>query len=384
MSQIPAVSTQAQFLLSLSALTGVAPAQSPLIALVDWKDGRVADGVGPASAVDEPDLERFWIGQGLRRAQIRIEDRARLFDEEGGSDQNYQTSIVDLELDESSASSLDHRLFVLTGWTPKSGAPARLQVLRIIDPSQPEEIEHVDFDATSPDGSSYDIKDIALIEDEQLVVAVGSKSSPDNRMVLQLYRYAPGAANLEGELPLVAEILRAPIPLQNCGDLGPRVLALPRAVHLHQIDGQWFAFVIGATTAPQKPGPGGVTVCRIDPAAAAPDPVLTWYTSTTHVFDPVYETFCGSLEPCYQEALSQEFTVTLQDVGVNHLDIVELPGSPATHLAYLAGNAFSQILELDVSNFASTGFGPPTRIPIFVLLDLAGLSGHRGYVGSEI
>jgi hypothetical protein len=208
LQRLPPVCLTAVFV--VGAAQGLASAQSPLTALVDWKDGRVADGVGPADATADALAKRFWIGQGLRRAQIRIGDRERLFDEElEAPDQNYQTSILDMELDESSASAADHRLFVLTGWNSKSGQSARLQVLSVEFPEALEEVAHVEFGGLAPEGPFYDMCEVALIEEEQLVVIVGSLSPLDNRMVLQLYSYAPGAASLEGELPLVSEVLQA-------------------------------------------------------------------------------------------------------------------------------------------------------------------------------
>jgi hypothetical protein len=101
---------------------------SALQDVINWEDGLLADGAGPYNATVNPGSLRFWIGHGLRRAQINIGSRQRLFDEEAGDDQDYPSAIRDLELDESSSDEADHRLFVLTGLRLKADpTDARIQ-----------------------------------------------------------------------------------------------------------------------------------------------------------------------------------------------------------------------------------------------------------------
>jgi hypothetical protein len=188
--------------LSLPVAPGSAAAQSPLTARVDWKDGRVADGVGPADATVQPEDERFWIGQGPRRAQIEIGSRIRRFDEELGSDQNYVTAIVDLVLDESSPAALDHRLFVLTAAQSTKVSmpePGQLQMLNVEFPDAPNEVAALEVDPNPMDEFHYSIQAIDLVEDEKLVVAGGFRINPNvqfsDQLVVQLYRYGPQVPN---------------------------------------------------------------------------------------------------------------------------------------------------------------------------------------------
>ena len=86
--------------LLLGSFVRQASAQTPLQVLVDWKDGPLLDGVGPADASTTPGSLRFWMGHGLRRGQINIANRTREFLEELGQAGDYPTAILELEFDE--------------------------------------------------------------------------------------------------------------------------------------------------------------------------------------------------------------------------------------------------------------------------------------------
>jgi len=166
--------------LLLLAAKPLASAQTPLQPLVDWKDGPLLDGVGPADASSNPNDLRFWMGHGLRRGQINIGNRERRFTEELGQAGEYPAAILEMEFDEGGAGQLDDRLFVLSRLETKSTTKrkARIQMLEALVPANPQEIHAPDIEEDLAPGQApqydYDIGAIELIPQYDLLLAVGN------------------------------------------------------------------------------------------------------------------------------------------------------------------------------------------------------------------
>ena len=193
--------------LLLGSFVRQASAQTPLQVLVDWKDGPLLDGVGPADASTNPGSLRFWMGHGLRRGQINIGDRTRQFDEElVGAAGNYPTAILELEFDEGVAGQADDRLFVLSRLETKSMPKrvARVQMLSVDPPTDPLQLDTIDLVQEVPAGQSaaydYDIVALDLIPEQNLLLAVGRALplpvdppavTPPTQLLLMLLRHGP-------------------------------------------------------------------------------------------------------------------------------------------------------------------------------------------------
>jgi hypothetical protein len=362
---LPATFVPSTALFFLLAPLAVAAPQSPLTALVDWKDGRVADGVGPASAVEAPQEERFWIGQGLRRAQIEIGSRERRFEEELGPDQNYQTSIVDMELDESSVSTEDHRLFVLTSFQSKlPNQPAVLQMLGVETPSAPFEFDAVDIDHTPPlpadPDYTYEPTAIDVYEEEQLVLVVGraieiatDPTEAEEFLLLLLYRYGPYGPNGAEVLDLLLESRVEQIPLLDCDGTG-RNLFRPQGVTMHRIGDDLVAFLRVGILGAKKPAPGAIALFLVDADAPVAADRLQLLEGTDHIFDPVHYALCSG-EPV--PPVPPNTTLTGEDLSVNDFDfVVDETGPEPVHLLYLACGRYHQVLVFDVTDVVASGF----------------------------
>lgn len=267
--------------LGANSLLHASPPQQPseLQDVVNWEDGILLDGVGPYNATFNPGTLRFWIGHGLRRAQIKIDTRERRFNEELGDDQDYPSAIRDLELDELSTVPADHRLFVLTGLQLKATpTDARIQYLRVENPSAPTAFP--DTFVSPPPGSpfEYDISAIEVIPEHKLLLAIGNavdvQNPLNNKLLLVLYRYGPLPGGGEGLVQLQA-LERAPLPLRPIGAATNRILIRLIDGEAYEIGGDLIAFVRGPMGGQSKGNPRGLAAVKIDPSPAAGGSHLT-------------------------------------------------------------------------------------------------------------
>jgi hypothetical protein len=341
---------QGLLLLAFAPLLQAAQIQQPsgLQDVINWQDGILTDGVGPYDATEQPFSLRFWIGHGLRRAQINIDTRERRFNEELGADQDYPSAIRDLELDELSSEPAEHRLFVLTGLqlnaTPTD---ARIQYLGVATPSAPDVLSETFVSPPAGSSFEYDISSIEVIPQHKLLLAIGNavdvQNPANNQLLLVLYRYGALPGGGEGLVQLQA-LERPPLALRPIGTATSRTLIRLVDGEAYEIGGDLIAFVRGPMGVPPKGNPRGVAAVKIDPSPASGGSYLTWYEYTTQalsttapphvVFDPAWDVTIG--------AQAQTPVPSPDRLGVNGVDLVQVQsGSTQTSLLYMACNEFN-------------------------------------------
>jgi hypothetical protein len=376
---VPQAASLGILLFAPGPLLHAAQVQQPsdLQDVINWKDGILTDGVGPYKATEDPFLLRFWIGHGLRRAQIKIDTRERRFNEELGEDQDYPSAIRDLELDEMSANQLDHRLFVLTGLQLKATpTDARIQYLSVETPSTPGPLSETLV--SPPPGSpfKYDISSIEVIPEHKLLLAIGNAVDPqnplNNKLLLVLYRYGPLTGGGEGLVQLKA-LERDPLPLRPIGDTTNRVLIRLIDGEAYEIGGEVIAFVRGPMGGLAKGNPQGIAAVKIEPNPAVGGNYLEWYEfSQAALQDPLLPSVV--FDPAWDLALgpqSQSFAPSDPpppvDLAVTSVDLVKQEAAiEPLSLLYMSCKKFNQILQFDVSDFETTGFVPELKLDLTV------------------
>jgi hypothetical protein len=352
-------------------------AQTPLQALVDWKDGPLLDGVGPVDASTNPSSLRFWMGHGLRRGHINIESRQRLFDEElVGAAGDYPTAILEMEFDEGGPGQADDRLFVLSRREGKSTPvrKPRIQMLEALDPASPQQIDAPYVEEDLAPGQTpqydYDIGAIELIPQYDLLLAVGNavplSGTPGGpKLLMILYSYS----GLGGLIKL-GELRTDPLPVREI-DVGEprklwRLLDAEVTEAGTQPNTQLLAFARGPMGETAKFTPYGLAVAKLNPNAVSPTPVIEWIPQgllpgdPVHVFDPHYDVklgfqeTCGGSIPGPTDPLSEQLAGT--QISVNHIDFAKVTtGSAPGHYLYAACNSFNQLLEFKIDNFLDSG-----------------------------
>lgn len=377
--------------LLLLAAKPLASAQTPLQPLVDWKDGPLLDGVGPADASSNPNDLRFWMGHGLRRGQINIGNRERRFTEELGQAGEYPAAILEMEFDEGGDEQLDDRLFVLSRLETKSTTKrkARIQMLQTLNPSNPVQLVAPDVEEDLAPGQTpqydYDIGAIELIPQDDLLLAVGNAqplegTSGGPQLLLILYSYG----GLTGLVKL-GELRTDPLPVREI-DVGQarklwRLLDAEVTELGTQPNTQLLAFARGPMAEGKKFTPYGLAVAKLNPNAVAPAPVIEWIpqglspADPVHAFDPHYDVKlgfqagCGGAIPDPTDLLAEQAAAAL--ISVNHIDFAKVASGPnAGHYLYAACNRFNQLLEFKIDNFLDSGptggFGVPKKFNLEV------------------
>lgn len=130
-----------------TALATQTPETKPLHTLVDGRDGLPIGGTGAGDARSSPDFKRFWVGHGISLGHIKIDDRARQFEEELG--QPYQNEIARVIFDEGTTTSGAHRLYVLTA-AQRNATPPRPGTVYLLDATFPDSVSEL---------HSYDLVD---------------------------------------------------------------------------------------------------------------------------------------------------------------------------------------------------------------------------------
>jgi hypothetical protein len=383
-------------LLALAGLMLAAPArlqtsQNPLEVLVDWGDGPLQDGVGPADASENPALLRFWMGHGLRRGHINIETRERVFDEElvpqGGG--TYPSSILELEFDEGGDGQADDRLFVLsrleTNSTPIT--KARIQMLRVLDPTSPIEIVAPFVEEVPAPGQpvqyDYDITALELVPEDKLLLAVGralpkqGTTGLTNQLLLILYRYGSLTPGGPKELIKLGELRTDPLPVREIDAGQPRKLWRLLDAEVTKVGSQLLAFARGPMGETSKFTPWGLAAAKLNPNAVAPAPVIEWIPQglspgdPVHIFDPHYDvkvgfqSTCGGAIPGPTSPENEQLAGTR--ISVNHIDFAKVTTGPAPgHYLYAACNRFNQLLEFKIDDLLTAGFGVQKKLDLAV------------------
>jgi hypothetical protein len=354
---------------------------SALQDVINWEDGILADGVGPYNATSNPDLLRYWIGHGLRRAQIDIDARERRFNEELGEDQDYPSAIRDLELDELSANQLDHRLFVLTGLQLKATpTDARIQYLSVETPSTPGPLSETLVSPPLGSAFKYDISSIEVIPEHKLLLAIGNAVDPqnplNNKLLLVLYRYGPLTGGGGEGLVQLQALEKAPLALRDLViDETPENRRLLRLIdgEAYEIGGEVIAFVRGPMGGLAKGNPQGIAAVKIEPNPAVGGNYLEWYEFSqaalqnpllpSVVFDPAWDLALGP----QSQSFAPSDPPPPVDLAVTSVDLVKQEAAiEPLSLLYMSCKKFNQILQFDVSDFETTGFVPQLKLDLTV------------------
>ncbi len=352
------------------ALTLLAPlatpasvaAQSPLHPLINLGDGIARASAVTQNSTEAPDEKRFWVGQGVRRAQIQIDNRERNFSEELVG-QDYSSEIIDLEFDELSPVTDDHRLFVLTAYQQRTGVPGKLQYLNVSSPGAPFEVALVELTDPSTTPRPYDIVSICVVPEEQLLLAGGTLKSisplTKDEPILMLFRYGQPSPTEPDQLVKIAEARPGLVPLP-CGGGSFHNVRGVLGVFAHRVADDLLAFPTIAVDGHNNPMPRGVGLVRIDADAPLEADRLVWMTDPQHAIDPAgaeYLQLCtGSANPPSNDAISVRW--------LDFVDTVNAEEEPQT-LLYLACGSAWQVREYDITNVVgSGGFVPGAVIEI--------------------
>lgn len=346
-----------------TALAIQTPETKPLHILVDGRDGLPIGGTGPGDARTTPEDLRFWVGHGLSLGHIRIDDRARQFDEE--DEQPYQNEIARVIFDEGTTTSGAHRLYVLTA-AQRNATPPRPGTIYLLDATFPDSVSElhsydlVDTLTASPAPLwEYDISDIAQLPGTNWIVGVGIATLGSTKELLVLL-FERQVIQGQEELVVIAESRRPWLELSNAcpGDpSGPaRFMRSLTSAVVHDYGTYFGLFAIGNVD-PVGRGIRGVASIKLDPAATLPSSRVVWPTDPRNIFDPYAWAFCDL--GITVASLQADWTRISVSAGVV-VDPSVAPTSPSPHL-YLAAGRFLQVIEVDVSevfDFVSGTSGP--------------------------
>jgi hypothetical protein len=325
---------------ALLVLTGFVDAQLPLLE-TEWNalDGDQHDVAGPSLAVDSlsPELLRFFLANGRRRAAHEIASRERQF----LGEETFDSTLNAVELDEEN----DLLLSLTSRVKPEFPAgPPIAPVLRVDDAGDPgAPFPQGEVEIWESPGEPEGISSMRIIPSLKRVVMVHPHKQVGGTIVepagFDLYDYDPQSSTFLQPGPFTP---MPPIP-SPCDPT--KILQRLGSCEVAEIGAKRIAFFLAPiehSGARAKPQSFGIVAADITNLAAP-----SFYTDALHVYDPVEMHFdCVSVDPLDPDALHG-------DRGV--IDFAHKQAG-ANHFLFIAGGAELQFRCINVTNFDASGF----------------------------